>query len=338
MGSPKKSIAQWRQGVEGATSRRYVAETTRGESSGSQAASGRTRLSKQIEESPESSDEDEDEEDDDEAEEGEDEEEEEEEEDDNDEPVLPTSSRHQRSDSLIESRSAPAMQQQAHAALQRLVAQGYTQAQALAMVQATFRKSTSGQRSARHNANRDNEDSDDNGDAKTSGRGGDEDSQLPVRLPGPFEGDLVWRGQDLREGCEVISLGTSDIEAVLSSIKRYKGDFTIMPIPNVPIDLLLATGRNIGDITKNTFPLPPKLEKRLREASRQIHRGRGFVTIRGLDKARFDDMHREDSTIAFAGIAAHVCPEKAISTFSRQNLAMGWLSIFHPNHRLADFS
>lgn len=70
------------------------------------------------------------------------------------------------------------------------------------------------------------------------------------------------------------------------------------------------------------FRLSPRLEDKLRDVSQEIHRGRGFVTLRGLQKAAFDDY---ESTLAFVGLAAHVCPERAISMFPGFPLAMGKL-------------
>jgi hypothetical protein len=97
------------------------------------------------------------------------------------------------------------------------------------------------------------------------------------------------------------------------------------PIHKRITDRLLATGGVAGNITRDNFRLSSDLQKKLRDASREIHHGRGFVTLRGLDKAGFDDENTEDSTMAFAGIAAHVCPIRAVSTFPGLNLAMGKL-------------
>lgn len=85
-------------------------------------------------------------------------------------------------------------------------------------------------------------------------------------------------------------------------------------------------GGTASYITRDNFPLSSDLQKKLRDVSREVHQGRGFVTLRGLDKADFDDENTEDSTIAFAGIAAHVCPSRAVSTFCGVNLAMGKLT------------
>lgn len=76
----------------------------------------------------------------------------------------------------------------------------------------------------------------------------------------------------------------------------------------------------LGKISKRNFRISAKLETKLRDISKEIHQGRGFVTLRGLDKARFAD---RESTIAFVGLAAHVCPQRAVSQFSGLSLAMG---------------
>jgi hypothetical protein len=52
--------------------------------------------------------------------------------------------------------------------------------------------------------------------------------------------------------------------------------------------------------------------------SEQIHDGVGIAVVRGLDNAQFDD---EQCIIAFAGIAAHVCPERASDAYANQTLS-----------------
>ena len=74
----------------------------------------------------------------------------------------------------------------------------------------------------------------------------------------------------------------------------------------------------LRDLTPETFPLPSDLRAKLGGISRELHQGRGFVTVRGLDKAAFDSL---ESTIAFVGVTCHICEERATNRFA--NLALG---------------
>lgn len=74
----------------------------------------------------------------------------------------------------------------------------------------------------------------------------------------------------------------------------------------------------MGKIEPLTFPLSDDLESKLRETSRELHSGQGFVILRGLDAARFND---EESVIAFAGVASYVCAERATDPYANQTLS-----------------
>ena len=58
----------------------------------------------------------------------------------------------------------------------------------------------------------------------------------------------------------------------------------------------------MGHINQSTFPLPT-LRPVLRDLSKEIHTGRGFVVLRGL---RIDDYSREDIIIIYTGVSSHI--------------------------------
>jgi hypothetical protein len=71
-------------------------------------------------------------------------------------------------------------------------------------------------------------------------------------------------------------------------------------------------------IDKNTFPLSTELSTKLSALSAELHNGPGIAVLRGLDAAKFND---EEAVIAFAGIAAHVCPLRATDSYANQTLS-----------------
>lgn len=58
----------------------------------------------------------------------------------------------------------------------------------------------------------------------------------------------------------------------------------------------------MGHINQTTFPLPA-LRPVLRDLSKEIHTGRGFVVLRGL---RIDDYSREENIIIYTGVSSHI--------------------------------
>ncbi|KAJ6120974.1 hypothetical protein N7523_005254 [Penicillium sp. IBT 18751x] len=63
-----------------------------------------------------------------------------------------------------------------------------------------------------------------------------------------------------------------------------------------------ARNLSLGHISDSTFPLPT-LHPVLRDLSKEIHTGRGFVVLRGL---RIDDYSREDNIMIYAGVSSHI--------------------------------
>lgn len=81
---------------------------------------------------------------------------------------------------------------------------------------------------------------------------------------------------------------------------------------------LSVTGLARSEITKETFNLSPNLSKKLSSISTDLHRGYGVASLRGLDKAKFND---EEAVIAFAGICSHVCALRATDSYANQTLS-----------------
>ncbi len=108
---------------------------------------------------------------------------------------------------------------------------------------------------------------------------------VPAAARAPIQGPSAWRGAELREADWLVPLpegAVAEIEAALAAVK--------------------ARGLAWPEITRAHFPLP-KFGAVLAEVSRELERGRGFVRLRGLPAARYDE---DDLRKIFWGIGRHL--------------------------------
>jgi len=85
----------------------------------------------------------------------------------------------------------------------------------------------------------------------------------------------------------------------------------------VLICLNFCPGLDLGPefLTPETFPLPQGLHSRLRRVSHDVHNGRGFCVVRGLDLEALTD---EESVLVYAGISSHVAPVRGFQDKERK--------------------
>lgn len=72
-------------------------------------------------------------------------------------------------------------------------------------------------------------------------------------------------------------------------------------------------------LTKHNFPLSHEFSAKLAALSKEVHHGFGVAVVRGLHAARFND---EEAVVAFVGICAHTCVERATDSYANQTLSM----------------
>ncbi|KAI1738278.1 TfdA family taurine catabolism dioxygenase TauD [Xylaria scruposa] len=113
---------------------------------------------------------------------------------------------------------------------------------------------------------------------------------LPEGFPEKLTGDLVWDGQTVAD--------------------TYNWTYVLSPEHLAEIDRAVAhfkgLGKPLGAINQETFPLPT-LHAELRRLSAELHTGHGFFVLRGL---KVDDYSREENVIIYAGVSAHVAPQR----------------------------
>lgn len=125
-------------------------------------------------------------------------------------------------------------------------------------------------------------------------------SEPDVLLPA-VQGELVWEGKELSPNEYVYRLSDEDIVAIRANIVKHK-----------------LTGSPISAINRSTFELPAHAAEALTHMRRDVVHGRGMAVLRGLDAAQLND---EESVIAFVGLAAHVCSQRATDDYANQTLS-----------------
>lgn len=115
------------------------------------------------------------------------------------------------------------------------------------------------------------------------------DQTLPSGFPQKLESDLVWDNTDVTARYKdwTYELSASDVEELESALQHFK-----------------SLEKSLGHISPGTFPLT-SLHTKLRNISKEIHRGFGFKVVRGLP---VDKHTREENIIIYAGLASHIAP------------------------------
>ncbi|KAK3311860.1 hypothetical protein B0H66DRAFT_629668 [Apodospora peruviana] len=97
---------------------------------------------------------------------------------------------------------------------------------------------------------------------------------------------MAWTGQELRNpSAYTYYLSQNDMLEIDNGLKHFQ-DLGIWG----------------GEITQQNFPLPT-LSKKLAALSREVHLGRGFVNIRGLEVDRYST---EDTSLVYIGISKYI--------------------------------
>lgn len=113
---------------------------------------------------------------------------------------------------------------------------------------------------------------------------------------------MVWEGRELDPAQYVVHLSDREIQDIRAAVIKVK-----------------MAGIVRSDISQETFDLGnADLTRRLSSITKAIHEGRGVAVLRGLDTARFND---EEAVIAFAGVCAHICPQRATDSYANQTLS-----------------
>lgn len=121
-----------------------------------------------------------------------------------------------------------------------------------------------------------------------------------------MRGDLAWDKSTLLSVEDtVLTLNEVEIEEVKAALKHFNGEFAIHSdvLLCIPTKLtMVELGLYGSEVSASKFPLPT-LGQKLHQAALDIHRGKGFAIIRGMDPKDFSP---EDNLIIFLGISSYI--------------------------------
>jgi hypothetical protein len=124
---------------------------------------------------------------------------------------------------------------------------------------------------------------------------------LPPGFPETLSSPLVWEGKEIEKRDDwIYKLNDAQREEIHAALNSFKCGSSGPVIWHILTSTALGLGP--GHISQETFPLPT-LHPILRERSHEIHNGRGFFVLRGLDVDRYS---REDNILIYAGVSSHI--------------------------------
>jgi len=132
-----------------------------------------------------------------------------------------------------------------------------------------------------------------------------EKSQNAVRegWPAHVDSPLAWKGCEFFcESQYTYTLNEADINEIDKALLLFKG--TLISSPNIAFSnhSVLGLGLDGNEASPWTFPLP-SLAARLSSFAFEVHRGKGFFVLRGLDPHRWSP---EDNAVIYLGICSHI--------------------------------
>ncbi|KAJ4290700.1 hypothetical protein N0V88_006448 [Collariella sp. IMI 366227] len=113
---------------------------------------------------------------------------------------------------------------------------------------------------------------------------------LPAGFPSQLFSKLAWSGADFKQTSDyVLVLEDAHHVEIKAALESYK-----------------ALGQDGDLVEPATFPLPT-LGQKLRELSQDVHHGKGFCVIRGLNPASYSV---EDLTLVYLGVQSYIAEQR----------------------------
>ena len=133
--------------------------------------------------------------------------------------------------------------------------------------------------------------------------------QQVQQWPKHFTSEMAWNGHAFQTEQDYTTVITqAENEEIAAGIAIFLGmllwpQYTKRSISNAGIEL----GLDGSEINPENFPLPT-LAAKLRDCAIQIHSGKGFVNIRGIN---FEGYTREESILVFLGLSGYIAERRA---------------------------
>lgn len=116
---------------------------------------------------------------------------------------------------------------------------------------------------------------------------------ISKHLPTRVTGSMVWAGTDFTSSLQYVAeLTKDDVGALEKALKGFK-----------------ELGLDGSDVSKDNFPLPASLKEKLTRCALEVHQGRGFIVLRGIDCASYSP---EDNLIIYLGVTSYVGDERGM--------------------------
>jgi len=133
------------------------------------------------------------------------------------------------------------------------------------------------------------------------------DETLP-NFPSRYDRERVWVGSEMaaKQDEWIVALTDQDTDHILQALRHFQ-----------------ALNLQPGALSRETFPLPEELVKKLRTLSHGCYDGRGFAVLRGLDPTAHSD---EENVLIFGGISSHVAPIRGFQDLAREMVTCKFLS------------
>ncbi|KAL2023445.1 hypothetical protein VTK56DRAFT_2441 [Thermocarpiscus australiensis] len=113
---------------------------------------------------------------------------------------------------------------------------------------------------------------------------------FPPGFPAQLTSDLAWTGSDFAETTDhILVLNDTELAEIRAAVESYK-----------------ALDQDGDLVEPANFPLPT-LGVKLKERSRDVHGGRGFCVIRGIDPTSYSV---EDLTLAYLGVQSYIAEQR----------------------------
>lgn len=114
----------------------------------------------------------------------------------------------------------------------------------------------------------------------------------------------AWTGAQLdKDETYIVALTKEHVEEIEVALAAFHGTAC------APHLILIETGTDLpasgcdgSEVNMANFPLP-KLAACLRDLAEEVHHGRGFFVLRGLNSARYSE---EDNALLFLGISSYI--------------------------------
>jgi hypothetical protein len=147
------------------------------------------------------------------------------------------------------------------------------------------------------------------------------ETSVPDGFPTAIDAPWAWSGAALKESDYVLQLSEVDIKEINSALTLFKSQsscsrfFTLRNLADITST---GKGSEADDVTPGTFALPG-LETRLRGVADDLHNGRGFTVIRGLDPEQYS---AKDNVIVYLGITQYIAATRGVQNNDGNLLSM----------------